>query len=150
MRALVQRVSRARVLVDDEVVGAVGRGAVVLLGVHVRDTATEAKTLAEKVAHLRIFADDEGKMNRSILDVGGSVLSVSQFTLYGNVEKGRRPSFIEAAPPEQANALYEAFNARLRELGVPVETGRFRAFMTVEILNDGPVTLMLEVGPPPP
>lgn len=148
MRALVQRVSQARVVVDGEVVGAVEQGYAVLLGVHVRDTAAEARTLAEKVAHLRVFADDDGKMNRSVIGVGGSILSVSQFTLYGNIEKGRRPSFIEAAPPEQANALYEAFNARLRELGVPVATGRFRAHMTVEIHNDGPVTLMLEVAPP--
>jgi D-tyrosyl-tRNA(Tyr) deacylase len=148
MRALVQRVSEARVTVDGETVGTVGRGFVVLLGVHARDTAADAASLAEKVAHLRVFADDEGKMNRSLIDVGGGVLSVSQFTLYGNLEKGRRPSFIEAAPPEQANALYEAFNARLRELGVPVETGRFRAHMIVEIHNDGPVTLMLEAGPP--
>jgi D-tyrosyl-tRNA(Tyr) deacylase len=148
MRALVQRVSQARVVVDGEEVGAVGQGYAVLLGVHMRDTAAEARSLAEKVAHLRVFADDEGKMNRSIIDVGGAVLSVSQFTLYGNTEKGRRPSFIEAAPPEQANALYEVFNVRLRELGVPVNTGRFRAVMTVEIHNDGPVTLMLEVVPP--
>ena len=148
MRALVQRVSEARVVVEGEVVGAIGRGYVVLLGVHVRDTAAEATSLAEKVAHLRIFGDDEGKMNRSIVDVGGAVLSVSQFTLYGNTEKGRRPSFIDAAPPEQANALYETFNARLRALGVPVETGRFRAHMVVEIHNDGPVTLMLDAGPP--
>lgn len=147
MRALVQRVSQARVVVDGEEVGAVGQGYAVLLGVHMRDTAAEARSLAEKVAHLRVFADDEGKMNRSVIDVGGAVLSVSQFTLYGNTEKGRRPSFIEAAPPEQANALYEVFNARLRELGVPVATGRFRAVMTVEIHNDGPVTLMLEAVP---
>lgn len=148
MRALVQRVCEARVLVDGEVVGAIGRGSVVLLGVHARDTAAEAASLAEKVAHLRIFADDEGKMNRSLIDTGGAVLSVSQFTLYGNTEKGRRPSFIEAAPPEEANRLYETFNARLRALGVPVETGRFRAHMVVEIHNDGPVTIMLEAGPP--
>src|SRR5512134_2140911 len=101
MRALVQRVSQARVVVDGEEVGAVGQGYAVLLGVHMRDTAAEARSLAEKVAHLRVFADDEGKMNRSVIDVGGAVLSVSQFTLYGNTEKGRRPSFIEAAPPEQ-------------------------------------------------
>jgi D-tyrosyl-tRNA(Tyr) deacylase len=148
MRALIQRVSAARVRVGDEVVGAVGRGYAVLLGVHARDTEAEAAALAEKVAKLRIFADDEGKMNRSLIDVGGAVLSVSQFTLYGNTEKGRRPSFIDAANPEQANALYEAFNARLRSLGVSVETGRFRAHMVVEIHNDGPVTLMLETGPP--
>jgi len=148
MRALMQRVSEARVVVEGEVVGAIGRGYVVLLGVHVRDTAAEATSLAEKVAHLRIFGDDEGKMNRSVVDVGGAVLSVSQFTLYGNTEKGRRPSFIDAAPPELASALYETFNARLRALGVPVETGRFRAHMVVEIHNDGPVTLMLDAGPP--
>ena len=148
MRALVQRVSEARVVVEGEVVGAIGRGYVVLLGVHVRDTEAEARGLAEKVANLRIFGDDEGKMNRSVIDVGGAVLSVSQFTLYGNTEKGRRPSFIDAAPPELASALYETFNARLRALGVPVETGRFRANMVVEIHNDGPVTLMLDAGPP--
>ena len=148
MRALVQRVSEARVVVEGEVVGAIGRGYVVLLGVHVRDTEAEARGLAEKVANLRIFGDDEGKMNRSVIDVGGAVLSVSQFTLYGSTEKGRRPSFIEAAPPEQANALYEVFNDRLRALGIPVQTGRFRAHMVVEIHNDGPVTLMLDAGPP--
>lgn len=147
MRALVQRVSQARVIVDGESVGAIGAGYVVLLGVHAQDTAAEAVVAAEKVAHLRVFADSEGKMNRSILDVGGSVLSVSQFTLYGNIEKGRRPSFIEAAAPEPANALYETFNARLRALGVRVETGRFRARMVVEIHNDGPVTLMIEIPP---
>jgi len=148
MRALVQRVSEARVVVEGEVVGAIGQGYVVLLGVHVRDTEAEARGLAEKVATLRIFGDDEGKMNRSVIDVGGAVLSVSQFTLYGSTEKGRRPSFIDAAPPELASALYETFNARLRALGVPVETGRFRAHMVVEIHNDGPVTLMLDAGPP--
>lgn len=148
MRAVVQRVSQARVTVDDEVVGEIGRGYVVLLGVHVRDTEAEARTLAEKVAHLRIFGDEAGKLNRSILDVGGAVLSVSQFTLYGNTEKGRRPSFIDAAPPDRANELYEVFNARLRTLGVAVETGRFRAVMVLDIHNDGPVTLLLDVGPP--
>src|SRR3990172_6116050 len=148
MRALMQRVSEARVVVEGEVVGAIGRGYVVLLGVHTRDTAAEAASLAEKVAHLRIFGDDEGKMNRSIIDAGGAVLSVSQFTLYGSTEKGRRPSFIEAAPPEQANALYEVFNDRLRALGIPVQTGRFRARMLVEIHNHLPLTLMLDAGPP--
>jgi D-tyrosyl-tRNA(Tyr) deacylase len=148
MRALVQRVSEGRVRVGDEVVGVIGAGCVVLLGVHARDTDAEATALAEKVANLRIFADAEGKMNRSLLDVRGAALSVSQFTLYGNTEKGRRPSFIEAAPPERANDLYETFNARLRTLGVRVETGRFRAHMVVEIHNDGPVTIMLEAGPP--
>lgn len=147
VRAVVQRVTHGRVRVGDEVAGEIGRGYVVLLGVHAGDTDVQARALAEKVAHLRIFSDDDGKMNRSLLDVGGAVLSVSQFTLYGNTEKGRRPSFIDAAPPERAEALYEVFNDRLRVLGVPVATGRFRALMTVEIHNDGPVTLMLEAPP---
>jgi len=116
----------------------------------VRDTEAQAAALAEKVAHLRIFGDDEGKLNRSLLDAGGAVLSVSQFTLYGNTEKGRRPSFIDAAPPERAEALYQVFNDRLRALGVPVSTGRFRAMMTVEIHNDGPVTLILDLAPTEP
>lgn len=147
MRAVVQRVTHGRVRVGDEVAGEIGRGYVVLLGVHAGDTEAQARMLAEKVAHLRIFGDEDGKMNRSLLDVGGAVLSVSQFTLYGNTEKGRRPSFIDAAPPERAEALYEVFNDRLRSLGVPVATGRFRVLMTVEIHNDGPVTLMLETPP---
>lgn len=147
MRAVVQRVTHGRVRVGDEVAGEIGRGYVVLLGVHAGDTEVQARMLAEKVAHLRILSDEDGKMNRSLLDVGGAVLSVSQFTLYGNTEKGRRPSFIDAAPPERAEALYEVFNDRLRALGVPVATGRFRALMTVEIHNDGPVTLMLETPP---
>lgn len=150
MRAVVQRVTRGSVRVGDELVGEIARGCVVLLGVHVRDTDAQAGTLAEKIAHLRIFGDDEGKLNRSVLDVGGAVLSVSQFTLYGNTEKGRRPSFIDAAPPERAEALYQVFNDRLRALGVPVSTGRFRAMMTVEIHNDGPVTILLELTPTEP
>ena len=147
MRAVVQRVTKGSVRVGEEIVGRIGRGYVVLLGVHAKDTDAEAAGLAEKVAHLRIFDDDAGKLNRSILDVGGEVLSVSQFTLFGNTEKGRRPSFLDAAPPERADALYQVFNDRLRALGVPVSTGRFRAVMTVEIHNDGPVTLLLEVPP---
>lgn len=148
MRAVVQRVSGGSVRVGEETVGRIGRGYVVLLGVHAADTEAEARALAEKVANLRIFDDDAGKLNRSLLDVGGEVLSVSQFTLYGNTEKGRRPSFLDAAPPERADALYQVFNDRLRALGVPVSTGRFRAVMSVEIHNDGPVTLLLEVPPP--
>ncbi len=144
MRAIVQRVISGSVRVDGEVIARIGRGYVVLLGVHVEDTEAEALLLAEKVANLRIIGDDEGKMNRSILDAGGEVLCVSQFTLYGNTEKGRRPSFIAAAPPERAEALYQVFNDRLRALGVSVQTGRFRAMMTVEIHNDGPVTLILD------
>lgn len=147
MRAVVQRVTGGSVRVGEETVGRIGRGYVVLLGVHAADTEAEARALAEKVANLRIFDDDAGKLNRSLLDVGGEVLSVSQFTLYGNTEKGRRPSFLDAAPPERADALYQVFNDRLRALGVPVSTGRFRAVMSVEIHNDGPVTLLLEVPP---
>lgn len=144
MRAVVQRVRQARVQVDGQTVGEIGPGYVVLLGVRTADTQAEAMALAEKVAHLRIMEDQEGKMNRSILDTGGAVLSVSQFTLYGDTRKGRRPSFIDAAPPEQAEVLYDVFNARLRTLGIPVQTGRFRAMMVVEIHNDGPVTLVLD------
>lgn len=144
MRAVVQRVQRAGVRVDGEVISRIDHGYVVLLGVGTSDTETDAAGLAEKIAHLRIMEDEAGKLNRSILDAGGAVLSVSQFTLYGDTSKGRRPSFIHAAPPEQAEALYAVFNQRLRELGVPVQTGKFRAKMVVEIHNDGPVTLLLE------
>jgi len=147
MRAVVQRVSEGSVRVGEETVGRIGLGYVVLLGVHARDTEAEAVALAEKIANLRVFDDDAGKLNRSILDVGGEVLSVSQFTLYGNTEKGRRPSFLDAAPPERAEALYQVFNDRLRALGVPVSTGQFRAEMSVEIHNDGPVTVILEQPP---
>ncbi len=146
MRAVVQRVRQASVRVDAEEVGRIGLGSVVLLGVHASDTQDQAEFLADKVAHLRIFDDEQGRLNRSILDVGGSVLSVSQFTLYGDVRKGRRPSFIEAAPPDQAAHLYELFNQRLRNLGVPVQTGRFQARMIVEIHNEGPVTILLDTG----
>lgn len=144
MRAVIQRVVRAAVHSDGEIIGQIGLGYVVLLGVRTSDTEADAVTLADKVAHLRIMDDAEGKLNRSVLDVGGSVLSVSQFTLYGDTRKGRRPSFIDAAAPEQAEALYETFNRRLRELGVAVQTGRFRAKMVVEIHNDGPVTILLD------
>lgn len=147
MRAVVQRVSGGSVRVGQETVGSIGLGYVVLLGVHARDTEAEAVALAEKIANLRVFDDDAGKLNRSILDVGGEVLSVSQFTLYGNTEKGRRPSFLDAAPPERADALYQVFNDRLQVLGVPVSTGRFRAVMSVEIHNDGPVTVILDQPP---
>jgi D-aminoacyl-tRNA deacylase len=144
MRAVIQRVTSAGVRVDGEQVSQIGQGYAVLLGVSVDDTEADARTLAEKVAHLRIFDDEQGKLNRSILDVGGAVLSVSQFTLYGDTSGGRRPSFITAAPPERAEALYEVFNQRLRDLGVPVQTGRFRAKMVVDIHNDGPVTLIID------
>jgi len=144
MRLVVQRVRRGAVRIGAETAAEIGAGLVVLVGVRVGDTAAEALWLAEKVAHLRIFVDDEGKLNRSVLDVGGSVLSVSQFTLYADVSKGRRPSFIGAAAGPEAEAVYEAFNQALRDLGVPVAAGRFGAIMLVEIHNDGPVTVILD------
>ncbi len=144
MRALVQRVSEARVTVDRQVVGEVGAGLVVLLGVTHADTLAQAGWLASKVAGLRVFEDADGKMNRSVVEVGGGVLAVSQFTLYGDCRKGRRPSFDAAARPEQARSLYDAFVAELRALGVPVATGVFQARMRVALVNDGPVTLMVE------
>lgn len=144
MRAVVQRVSRAAVRVDGETVGTIGRGFVVLAGFAPGDTDADLAWMAEKIAGLRVFGDAEGKMNLALEDVGGAVLVVSQFTLYGDASKGRRPSFIGAAPPEQAEALYERYVALLRGRGVPVETGRFRAMMDVELVNDGPVTLLLE------
>ena len=144
MRAVVQRVERGAVRVDGEIVGEVGRGYVVLLGVAREDTVAEADYLAEKVAGLRVFEDEAGKMNRSVLDVGGAVLAVSQFTLYGDVRRGRRPGFDRAGRPEQAEPLYERFVAKLRELGVPVQTGRFQTHMSVELVNDGPVTILVD------
>ena len=144
MRAVVQRVTQAGVRIEGQEVARVGQGYAVLLGVATEDTEADAKTLAEKIAHLRIFDDEQGKLNRSIVDVHGSVLCVSQFTLLAETSGGRRPSFIKAAPPETAESLYEAFNGALRALGVPVQTGQFRAKMVVEIHNDGPVTLILD------
>jgi D-tyrosyl-tRNA(Tyr) deacylase len=145
MRAVLQRVTRASVTIDGEVVGAIKHGLLVLLGVAPTDTAAEARWLAEKVVGLRIFADEEGKMNRSVADAGGAVLVVSQFTLYGDCRKGRRPSFIGAAGPDVAVPLYEAFVEAMRALGLPVATGRFGAMMQVELVNDGPVTLLLDI-----
>ena len=144
MRVLVQRVRQGSVTVDGQVVGRIGRGLVALVGVTHTDTQAEARWLAHKVANLRVFPDENGKMNLSVLDVGGAVLVVSQFTLYGDIRRGFRPSFTAAAPPEQAEPLIEHFVSCLREEGVPVETGVFRAMMLVEIYNDGPVTIMLE------
>ena len=146
MRAVLQRVSRAKVRIADEVAGEIGPGWLVLLGVGPSDTPRDAAWLADKVANLRAFADDNGKMNLSVLDVNGSVLVVSQFTLYGDCSKGRRPSFIGAAVPEVAIPLYEAFKTGLMAFGLPVASGRFGADMQVELVNDGPVTLLLESG----
>ena len=144
MRAVVQRVSRARVVVDGRVAGEIGAGMMILLGVGRADSAQAAATLAEKMANLRIFEDAAGKMNRSLLDVAGAALIVSQFTLYADVSRGRRPGFESAAPPELANQLYEEFVRALRALGVRVETGVFQARMAVELVNDGPVTILLD------
>ena len=144
MRVVVQRVSRAAVRVDGETVGAIGRGFVVLAGFAPGDDEPVLAWMADKLAGLRVFGDAEGKMNLGIVEAGGAMLVVSQFTLYGDASKGRRPSFVGAAPPEQAEALYDRFVALLRERDVPVETGRFRAMMDVELVNDGPVTLLLE------
>jgi len=144
MRAVLQRVSHARVLVDGRVTGEIAAGLVILLGVGQGDSTEAAAYLAEKTAHLRIFDDDQGKMNRSLLDVGGAALVVSQFTLYGDARGQRRPSFIRAAPPEEGKRLYEDFVRALRALGVRVETGVFQARMSVELSNDGPVTLLLD------
>lgn len=144
MRAVVQRVSRADVSVDGACVGRIERGLLVLLGVTHGDTAEGARWLAGKIAGLRVFEDDQGKMNRSVSDVGGELLVVSQFTLYGDCRKGRRPSFDAAARPEEARALYEILVEELRRLGLGVATGVFQAHMAVGLVNDGPVTLLLE------
>lgn len=144
MRLILQRVQRGSVSVAGNQLGAIGPGLVILAGVRAGDTAAQADWLAEKTANLRIFEDEAGKMNRSVLESGGSALVISQFTLYANAEKGRRPSFIEAAAPEQAEPLVARFAERLAAQGVPVQTGRFRAEMLVEILNAGPVTIILE------
>ena len=144
MRLVIQRVSRASVTVNDQIVGHCGAGFCILAGVKIGDTQAEAKWLANKVANLRIFEDDAGKMNRSLLDVKGEALVVSQFTLYANAQHGRRPDFIDAARPEQAEPLIEYFVEQLRAEGVPTQTGVFRALMQVEIHNDGPVTILLE------
>jgi D-tyrosyl-tRNA(Tyr) deacylase len=144
MRAVVQRVSRASVRVDGEIVGAIERGLLVLLGVGQEDGEIDAEYLAEKVAGLRIFEDESAKMNRSVQDEGGAVLAVSQFTLYGDVRKGKRPSFDAAARPERAKELYECFVGRIRGKGIHCETGIFQAMMQVELVNDGPVTILLD------
>ena len=144
MRAVIQRVSRAQVSVHEEIVGKIGRGILVLLGVGKTDTEADADYLAAKIAGVRIFEDEHGKMNLSLADQGGEVLAVSQFTLHGDARKGRRPSFDEAAPPELAKQLYEYFVRKIRETGIPCETGRFQAMMQVELVNEGPVTILLD------
>lgn len=144
MKAVIQRVQHAEVVVDDETVGKIGVGFLVLLGVGKGDTEDDARYVAGKIAGMRVFSDGEGKFNLSLDDVQGAVLLVSQFTLYADTRKGRRPSFVDAAPPEHAEALVERCARYLREAGVPVETGRFGAHMKVHLLNDGPVTILLD------
>lgn len=144
MRAVVQRVSRARVTVNDWTSGEIGLGLLVLLGVAHQDTEADAAYLAEKIAGLRIFEDEDGKMNRSAQDVGGSILAVSQFTLYGDVRRGKRPSFDAAAPPDHARRLYEFFVEQIQGKGLRCETGRFQEMMQVELVNEGPVTILLD------
>jgi len=144
MRAVVQRVSRAQVTVNGEIAGKIGLGLLLLLGVGRDDGEADATYLAEKIAGLRVFEDAQGKMNRSVQEVGGSVLAVSQFTLYGDVRRGKRPSFDAAAPPEKARQLYEFFVEQIRAAGLLCETGRFQEMMTVELMNEGPVTILLD------
>ncbi|MDK2823138.1 MAG: D-aminoacyl-tRNA deacylase [Clostridia bacterium] len=144
MRAVIQRVNNASVTVKEQLVGQIKSGLVVFLGITHDDTEEDAKYLAEKVCNLRIFEDDSGKLNLSVLDKKGEILSVSQFTLYGDCRKGRRPSFTEAAHPEVAEKLYDKFNQLLRDMGINVATGVFQAYMQVKIINDGPVTILLD------
>ena len=144
MRAVVQRVSRAKVTVGDEVTGEIGKGLLVLLGVAQEDGEPAADYIVDKVVGLRVFEDADGKMNRSVAEAGGAVLVVSQFTLYGDVRRGKRPSFDRAARPERANELYEYFVGKVRAAGLRCETGRFQAMMDVELVNDGPVTILLD------
>src|SRR4051812_35641316 len=144
MRVVLQRSKAAKVVVADQIIGQIDSGLVLLVGVTHGDTIDDAAYLAEKIVNLRIFEDENEKMNHSLLDVGGSILSVSQFTLYGDCRKGRRPNFMDAARPEEANELYEAFNEELRKRGVHTETSQFGAMMDVQFTNDGPVTLILE------
>lgn len=145
MRAVVQRVSEASVTVDGEITGGIGHGILVLLGIHQNDTEEQMRWIADKICKLRIFSDEEGKMNRSVTDISGGILVVSQFTLYGDVRKGTRPSFIESAPPDIAEAMYEKFVDYLKKnSGLDIQTGVFAAMMDVRLLNDGPVTIILD------
>jgi D-tyrosyl-tRNA(Tyr) deacylase len=144
MRAVLQRVIHARVVVDGKIMGEIGAGLAVLMAVGRDDLSATATSMAEKIVNLRIFSDDQGKMNRSVLDTGGAILAVSQFTLYGDARGQRRPSFIQAAPPDLGKALYDEFVLALRATGVRVETGVFQTHMSVELTNDGPVTILLD------
>ena len=144
MRAVVQRVSSASVTVDGKNIGSIGPGLLVLLGLHAEDSGKDLRWLVDKIINLRVFEDQEGRMNRSLLNTGGEMLVVSQFTLYGDCRKGRRPSWSKAAPPEMARILYEQFTEQVRAAGVTVATGRFQAMMQVSLVNDGPVTLLLD------
>lgn len=144
MRAVIQRVSQAKVVVDDNTVGQIGKGFMILLGVHEQDTQTDVDYLVGKISKLRVFEDDQQKMNRSIIDVGGEILSISQFTLFADTKKGNRPSFVQAAKPDVAIPLYESFNEGLRQVGIPVETGIFGADMKCHLVNDGPVTIIID------
>lgn len=144
MRAVIQRVTSGSVSVDKKLVSRINAGLLVFLGISIDDEHKEAKFLADKIVNLRIFEDEKGKMNRSLIETGGEMLVVSQFTLYGDCRKGRRPSFINAAPPEKAEAIYEYFTEQVREKGITARTGIFRAMMEVSLVNDGPVTLIIE------
>lgn len=144
MRAVVQRVSSASVTVEERMVGEIGAGLLVLLGISTKDGESDVDYLADRIARLRIFEDDSGKMNRSVADIGGAVLAVSQFTLYGDARRGRRPSFHDAARPERASELYESFVAKIRQRGLRCETGQFQVMMSVSLVNDGPVTILLD------
>ncbi|MBH5317118.1 D-tyrosyl-tRNA(Tyr) deacylase [Paenibacillus sp. GSMTC-2017] len=146
MKVVVQRSKGAKVTVEGNVTGEIESGLVLLVGITHEDTMSDVRWMADKIAGLRIFEDESEKMNLSVLDVGGAVLSISQFTLYGDCRKGRRPNFMAAARPEQAEVLYDAFNKTLQELGLQVETGKFGAMMDVQLTNDGPVTIILESG----
>jgi D-tyrosyl-tRNA(Tyr) deacylase len=147
MRAVIQRVTSCSVTVENIQISSIGPGLLILLGVTHSDEPSEAEYLADKIANLRIFEDSDGKMNRSLIDIGGEILVVSQFTLYGDCRKGRRPSFIEAASPEKAEKLYEYFTEQIRKKGIPAQSGQFRAMMKVELVNDGPVTIIIESKP---
>ena len=144
MRAVIQRVKSSSVAVGDELIGEIGKGLLVLLGIAASDRIDDAKYLADKIVNLRIFEDGDHKLNRSLIDMGGEMLVVSQFTLLGDCKKGRRPSFVKAAPPDLANELYQQFVDRVRQQGVTVKTGRFQSMMEVSLINDGPVTLIVE------